>query len=117
MRFEVPDGFLLTLGALALVLVALKLYTDWRVRQAEARYPPAGQFVRVGGLRFHYVAPLVIVHGTADRNVPIEQARRLHRAAPDARLVEIEGAGHELMFLHPEAVMDAIEDVQAMAAE
>lgn len=56
--------------------------------------------------------PLVIVHGTADRNVPIEQARRLHRAAPDARLMEVEGAGHELMFVHPEVVMEAIAEAR-----
>ena len=55
--------------------------------------------------------PLVVVHGTADRNVPVEQARRLHHAAPRSRLIEIEGAGHEVMFLHPEVVLDALEQV------
>jgi len=53
--------------------------------------------------------PLVVVHGTADRNVPIEQARRLHRAAPSSRLIAVDGAGHELMFLHPDVVTDAID--------
>jgi pimeloyl-ACP methyl ester carboxylesterase len=53
--------------------------------------------------------PVVIVHGTADGNVPIEQARTLHHAAPRSRLIEIEGAGHELMFLHPDAVTAGIE--------
>lgn len=54
------------------------------------------------------------MHGTADCNVPIEQARMLHRAAPRSRLIEIDGAGHELMFLHPGAVMDGIEVVWGM---
>jgi hypothetical protein len=56
------------LGALALGLIGLKLTTDWRVRRAEAQHPPAGQFVRVGGLRLHGVAkgsgdPVVMIHG------------------------------------------------------
>ncbi len=54
--------------------------------------------------------PLVIVHGTADRNVPVDQARRLHRVAPNSNLMVVDGAGHELMFLHPSAVMEAIEE-------
>jgi pimeloyl-ACP methyl ester carboxylesterase len=61
--------------------------------------------------------PLVIVHGTADRNVPIEQARWLHRAAPESHLMAIDGAGHELMFTRPDAVMDAIDAVWRTAAQ
>jgi fermentation-respiration switch protein FrsA (DUF1100 family) len=38
--------------------------------------------------------PLVIVHGTADQNVPIEQARRIYGAASDSVLIEIPEAGH-----------------------
>lgn len=53
-------------------------------------------------------APLVIIHGTADRNVPVEQARRLHHAAPNSTLIEISGASHELMFTHPQTVMEGI---------
>ena len=52
--------------------------------------------------------PLVIVHGTADRNVPVEQARRLHQVAPQSTLIEVPGAGHELMFLHQKTVLEAI---------
>jgi pimeloyl-ACP methyl ester carboxylesterase len=67
--------------------------------------------------RYHEIrVPLVIVHGTGDRNVPIEQARRLERAAPNAELIEVAGAGHELMFIHPDVVMDAIARVRASAA-
>jgi pimeloyl-ACP methyl ester carboxylesterase len=52
--------------------------------------------------------PLVIVHGTADRNVPVEQARHLHQVTPQSTLIEVPGAGHELMFLHQETVLEAI---------
>lgn len=55
--------------------------------------------------------PLVIVHGTADRNVPLEQARRFHQAAPNSTLIEIPGAGHELMFTHPDVVMEGIQAI------
>jgi pimeloyl-ACP methyl ester carboxylesterase len=63
---------------------------------------------RYGELR----VPLVIVHGAADRNVPVEQARRLHQAAPNSVLIEISGAGHELMFLHPDVVRESIERIE-----
>jgi pimeloyl-ACP methyl ester carboxylesterase len=59
----------------------------------------------------HLDVPLVIVHGSADQNVPVEQARKLHRVVADARLIEIPGAGHEVMFTHPEVVTNAIEVV------
>ena len=45
--------------------------------------------------------PTLIVHGTADRILPIEgQGRRLHAALPDARYVEIEGGPHVLGVTH-----------------
>jgi pimeloyl-ACP methyl ester carboxylesterase len=43
----------------------------------------------------------LIVHGTADRILPIEgQGRRLHAALPEARYVEIEGGPHLLGVTH-----------------
>jgi non-heme chloroperoxidase len=45
--------------------------------------------------------PTLIVHGTADRILPIEgQGRRLHAALPEARYVEIEGGPHLLGATH-----------------
>ena len=47
--------------------------------------------------------PALIVHGTADRILPIDgQGRRLHAALPDARYVEIEGGPHVLTVTHAE---------------
>ena len=63
----------------------------------------------------HYAeldAPLVVVHGAADRNVSFEQARRLAQTAPNAELIEVPGAGHELMFLHSDVVLQAIRRVE-----
>jgi len=45
--------------------------------------------------------PTLIVHGTADRILPIEgQGRRLHAALPEARYVEIDGGPHVLGVTH-----------------
>lgn len=41
--------------------------------------------------------PILIVHGTADRIVPIHHAHVLHAAAPDAELVEIPGGAHNTL--------------------
>jgi uncharacterized protein len=43
--------------------------------------------------------PLLIVHGTADRWVPVEQARELRaRARPPSRYVEVDGANHSFSW-------------------
>jgi non-heme chloroperoxidase len=45
--------------------------------------------------------PTLILHGTADRILPIDgQGRRLHAALPDARYVEIEGGPHVMCVTH-----------------
>ena len=39
--------------------------------------------------------PLMILHGTADANIPITEARRLYAAAREPKtMIEVEGAGH-----------------------
>ena len=49
--------------------------------------------------------PTLILHGTADRILPINgQGRRLHAALPDARYVEIEGGPHVMCVSHAEDV-------------
>jgi pimeloyl-ACP methyl ester carboxylesterase len=45
--------------------------------------------------------PTLILHGTADRILPIEgQGRRLHAALPAARYVEIDGGPHVMCVTH-----------------
>lgn len=45
--------------------------------------------------------PTLIIHGTADRILPIAgQGRRLHAALPDARYVEIDGGPHVVCVTH-----------------
>jgi non-heme chloroperoxidase len=45
--------------------------------------------------------PTLILHGTADRILPIDgQGRRLHAALPDAHYVEIDGGAHVMCVTH-----------------
>ena len=53
--------------------------------------------------------PALIVHGGADRILPVEPtARRLHRLLPAATYVEIEGAPHGLLWTHGAEVAEAL---------
>jgi 3-oxoadipate enol-lactonase len=52
--------------------------------------------------------PTLILHGTADVIVPIEQSRQLAKLLPDAQLVEFEGSGHVPTMTRPNDVVDAI---------
>lgn len=45
---------------------------------------------------FHF--PVVIIHGDADSLIPIDRAREVKAALPQANLVEIPGAGHMPMM-------------------
>ena len=49
--------------------------------------------------------PTLIVHGTGDRILPIDNTgRRFHAALPDADYVEIDGAPHGMLWTHADEV-------------
>lgn len=52
--------------------------------------------------------PVEVVVGSHDRLVPRENGARIAARIPDARLVELEGAGHLLVARYPDVVPDAI---------
>lgn len=53
--------------------------------------------------------PALIVHGTADRILPIDvTGRRFTKALPSAEYVEIDGAPHGLLWTHGEEVSEAL---------
>ena len=53
--------------------------------------------------------PSLILHGTADRILPIDAtAREFTKRLPDADYVEIEGAPHGLLWTHAEEVNEAL---------
>lgn len=53
--------------------------------------------------------PALILHGTADKILPIDAtARRFRQGLPEARYVEIEGAPHGLLWTHADEVNAAL---------
>lgn len=61
-----------------------------------------------------YTKPVLIIHGTEDRLVPITYSERAITVFPDARLEKIEGAGHGF---RGEPLEKAIEIVSAQLEE
>ena len=58
-------------------------------------------------------APALILHGTADAEVPFAAGRRLHAGLRAASLASIEGGGHRIMVSHAAAFRQAILDFLA----
>ena len=55
--------------------------------------------------------PLLVLHGTEDRNIPIDLgARRIPQYIPDAKIIEIDGGPHGIGVTHPEIVNPALLD-------
>jgi len=62
------------------------------VRQFGAVVVAKSRLDRLGSLR----VPTLVIHGDADILVPVENGRRVAAAIPGARLMEMEGMGHDL---------------------
>jgi pimeloyl-ACP methyl ester carboxylesterase len=65
---EVQMNLFVILLGLTAALAALYVYNRRKVREAEALFPPVGQFVTVDGIRLHYIGkgegqPVVFLHG------------------------------------------------------
>jgi pimeloyl-ACP methyl ester carboxylesterase len=61
--------------------------------------------------RLHEIeAPLLVIHGTADPVFPVEHAAALAEAVADAKLLTLEGGGHELHPGHWDRIVDAIAE-------
>jgi len=56
----------------------------------------------------HLATSPLIIRGSRDAVVPIRDTRRLLRATPGARLIEIPGAAHAVHWSRPRAVADAM---------
>ena len=61
-------------------------------RQLGAILVARGRLERLGSVS----VPALVIHGDADILVPVENGRRVAAAIPGARLMEIEGMGHDL---------------------
>src|ERR1700674_1419932 len=60
--------------------------------------------------------PTVVIHGIDDPLVPVENGRLVAGAVPGARLVEIEGMGHDLPKRAWPQIVDAIDETARQAA-
>ncbi len=56
-----------------------------------------------------YDGPVFLIHGTADRIVDIEYARRLKEIYPNVRYIELEGAGHGFKKQDDEKACEALK--------
>jgi pimeloyl-ACP methyl ester carboxylesterase len=60
-------------------------------------------------------APTLVIHGTRDRLVPLSGGRATARAIPGARLLTIEGMGHDIPRGAWPPILDAVEQNAARA--
>jgi 3-oxoadipate enol-lactonase len=67
---------------------------------------------RLSGLKM----PTLIVHGTLDQMIPVENARVIHRHLPGARLEILDGAGHLFFWEQPGRSAELVRDHAAVYA-
>jgi non-heme chloroperoxidase len=61
--------------------------------------------------------PTMIMHGTADGNVPIDlTSRQLAKMLPSATYIEVEGAPHGMLWTHSEEINRALLDFLAYSS-
>jgi len=77
-------------------------------RQLGAILVARGRLERLGSVG----VPTLVIHGDADILVPVENGRRVAAAVPGARLMEIEGMGHDV----PRRVWSQVADAIASLA-
>ena len=70
---------------------------------------------RVPALR-KLTVPTLVVHGIDDPLVPLENGRRTAAAVPGARLIELEGTGHNVPERHWNLVADSIAETARRAS-
>ena len=68
------------------------------------QYDACEQFLEAGYDHSLLTAPALILHGSADRVVPVENGRDLRWTLPTSRYREVEGAGHALHLEQPDVV-------------
>ena len=79
-----------------------------RARQMFAVMASGGRKAALAELKI----PTVVIHGTDDPLVPVENGRKMAAVVPGAELVEIEGMGHDL----PEGAWPTVADAIASNA-
>jgi pimeloyl-ACP methyl ester carboxylesterase len=91
--------FVATLIVVGLLFTSLKLYSDYAIRQAEAAYPPVGQFVTTEGVAMHYLErgsgrPIVLIHGSDGALQDFLLSGLIDRLATEYRVIAFDRPGH-----------------------
>jgi 3-oxoadipate enol-lactonase len=73
-----------------------------------AQYEAAQRFMDAGAPVERIDVPALVVHGDADRIVPVENGRALAARLPNARLVELRGRGHLALLEDPDVFNRAV---------
>jgi len=115
---EVADkGIGSVVEAMAPKFTADKQLQDF-ARQSMEQQPPAAY---IGALKAmaervdsthllpSFLFPVVLIHGDADQLIPIDRAREVKAALPQAHLIEISGAGHIPMLENKEKTAEALK--------
>jgi pimeloyl-ACP methyl ester carboxylesterase len=92
-------------------LLALRLQAPTPTACWRLQYSAAASFLRGGLPRGSITQPTVIVHGTADRVVPYQNAAHLARRLPQAKVVTLDDVGHLCWIEQQAAVNDIIRAV------
>jgi pimeloyl-ACP methyl ester carboxylesterase len=88
-------------------LLALRLRSPTPTACWRLQYSAAATFLHQGLPRGPIAQPTVIVHGTADRVVPYQNAGHLARRLPQAKVVTLDDVGH-LCWIEQEHVVNDI---------
>ena len=67
------------------------------------------------GDMFRPVVAALVIAGSEDKAVPIAHARMLAAGIPHAELRVVEGAGHTLIWTHPNALVSLVKPYLAFA--
>jgi pimeloyl-ACP methyl ester carboxylesterase len=89
-------------------LLALRLGSPTPVEAWRAQFQACAEFLQDGLPEGALSQPTVIVHGTADRVVPYENAAHLAKRLPHASIVTLQGAGHLCWIEQPRAFNDIV---------
>ena len=85
-------------------LLAMRLSAPTPIAAWRAQFDACATFLRKGLRLGAITQPVTIIHGTADRVVPYENAAHLSRDLPQANVVTLEGAGHLCWIEQPDVV-------------
>ena len=91
-------------------LLALRLSAPTPTDAWWAQFDACAVFLRKGLALGAITQPVTVIHGTADRVVPYENAAHLARGLPQASVVTLEGAGHLCWIERADAVNTVILD-------